>query len=49
MKIPSTLKVIDAHTFFRCKQLKKAEFSEGLEEIGIGAFAESGIENAVLP
>lgn len=49
VEIPSTLKVIDAYTFFRCKQLKKVEFSEGLEEIGAGAFAESGIENAVLP
>ena len=49
IKIPSTLKIIDAYTFFGCKKLKKVEFSEGLEKIGVCVFAESGIENAVLP
>ena len=49
IKISSTLKVIQAYTFFKCKSLKTVEFSEGLEKIGVAAFRESGIENIVLP
>lgn len=49
IQIPSTLKVIDALTFSRCKNLKRVEFSEGLEKIGYDAFSESGVENIILP
>lgn len=49
VKIPSTLKVIEAQTFYKCKSLKCVEFSEGLDKIGVAAFAESGIESIVLP
>lgn len=47
--IPSSLKVIEAGTFGNCKNLKKVEFSEGLETIGAQAFAGSGVEDIVLP
>lgn len=36
-------------TFVQCKDLKRAEFSEGLERIGVGAFNGSGIESVRLP
>ena len=49
IKIPSTLKTIEAGTFHGCKQLRNVEFSEGLEKIGAGAFFKSGIETVVLP
>ena len=35
--------------FYGCKNLKSVEFSEGLEKIGLFAFAGSGIERVVLP
>ena len=38
IRIPSTLKVIEAVTFCGCMSLKSVEFSEGLEKIGVGAF-----------
>ena len=49
IKISSTLKVIQAYTFLKCKNLKTVEFSEGLEKIGVAVFRESGVENIVLP
>lgn len=49
VSVPSTLKKIEAKTFFRCKKLRQVELAEGLEEIGIGAFQESGLESVVLP
>ena len=49
VRIPSTLKVIEAGTFSCCKNLKSVEFSEGLERIGIASFAGSCIESVVLP
>ena len=49
IKIPSTLQVIEAYTFYRCARLKSVEFSEGLEKIGAGAFARSGIEHVIFP
>ena len=38
VRIPPTLKTIEARTFCKCKSLKYVEFSEGLEKIGIAAF-----------
>ena len=49
VKIPSTLKVIEAKTFFKCESLKRVEFSEGLETIRSDAFLASGIEDVILP
>ena len=49
IRIPSTLKVIEAATFCGCMSLKSVEFSEGLEKIGVGAFTQTGVENIVLP
>ena len=49
IRIPSTLKVIEAITFYQCKNLKTVEFSEGLERIEFGAFVQSGIRSIVLP
>ena len=49
VRIPSTLKIIEAYTFAGCNSLKTVELSEGLEKIGVGAFTESAIENAGLP
>lgn len=49
IKIPSTLKVIETATFFKCENLKKVEFSKGLEKICAIAFSGSGIENIVFP
>ena len=49
VRIPSTLRAIEACTFADCKKLKSMELSEGLAEIGPAAFAESGLESIVLP
>lgn len=49
VRVPSTLREIDAYTFFGCKDLEVVELSEGLEVIEAGAFAESGIRSIVLP
>ena len=49
LKLPSTLKTVEANTFYRCEQLRSVEFSEGLEKIGARAFSNSGIESVILP
>ena len=49
IKIPPALKTIEAWTFFKCESLKRVEFSEGLEKIGIAAFFKSGVERVDLP
>ena len=49
IRLPSTLKVIEAHMFCNCNELKSVEFAEGLEKISLGAFQASGLENVVLP
>ena len=36
-------------TFYGCKNLRRVEFSEGLEKIGLGAFYRSGVERIDLP
>ena len=35
--------------FCRCKNLRRVAFSEGLENIGISAFAQTGVEKIILP
>ena len=36
-------------TFCKCKSLRRVAFSEGLKSVGIGAFAQTGVEKIVLP
>ena len=45
----SALKTIGEEAFNYCSNLTKTTFPEGLEEIGIGAFARSGLENVEFP
>ena len=47
--IPSTLRALEAETFYECKSLAAVQLQEGLEEIGTCAFASSGLESVVLP
>lgn len=49
IRLPSTLKTLEALTFAHCERLRSVEFAEGLERIGFEAFQQSGIEHAVLP
>lgn len=49
INLPSTLKTINGCTFWQCKNLKKVQFSEGLEKIGTCAFFDSGIREIALP
>ena len=49
VRVPSTLRVLEAQTFYGCKNLKSAELAERLAKIGVGAFQESGLESVVLP
>ena len=43
VKLPSTLKVIRNEAFMGCKNLKSVRLPEGLTEIGLRAFRESGL------
>lgn len=47
--IPGSVKVIDIQAFYGCESLKQVTLSDGLETIGYGAFAFSGIEQIVIP
>ena len=49
VRIHPKLKTIEARTFYKCKNLKRVEFSEGLEKIGFNAFYENGIRRVDLP
>ena len=43
------LKTIGENTFSYCKNLAKITFPEGLETIGLGAFARSGLKDIEFP
>ena len=49
VKLPSTLKRIEAETFTDCYNLKNIEISNGVEYLGKECFASSGIEEITLP
>ena len=49
IRLPSTLKRIEAETFRNCKNLKRVEIPKGTEYIGAGCFWGSGIEEISLP
>ena len=43
------MKIVEADAFYKCESLKNAEFSEGLETIGLFAFFGSGLESVKFP
>ena len=49
IKLPSTLKRIEAETFWLCKRLTSVEIPKGVEHIGGGCFRGSCVEKVVLP
>ena len=49
VKFPSTLKVIKNEAFMGCANLKSVRLPEGLTEIGLRAFRESGLESVITP
>ena len=49
IRLPSTLKKIEAETFRNCRNLKRVEIPNGTEYIGAGCFWGSGIEEISLP
>ena len=49
VNFPSTLKKIGANAFAGCKNLTEAVLSDGLETIGYGVFADSGIKEINVP
>ena len=46
---PPALKTIEGYTFYYCKGLRAVVLNEGLEEVRAGAFAESGLEEIIVP
>lgn len=49
IKVPQTVKVIQTDAFSYCKKLKKIDLPKYANEIQDYAFAQSAIENIVLP
>lgn len=49
LKLPSSLKKIGKEAFARSAVLTDISFSEGLEEIEVGAFASTGVTSVVFP
>ena len=47
--LPSTLRKIDAETFYYCENLKRVEIPNGVEYIGRECFRISGIEEITFP
>ena len=47
--LPRSLRVIGKECFVSCRNLREAEFSKGLKEIGDQAFMYTALENVVLP
>ena len=49
IKLPSTLKRIEAGTFKACEHLKRVEIPNGIEHIGKECFSLCSLESAVFP
>lgn len=49
IRLPSTLKGIEANTFLHCENLKRVGIPNKVEYIGNECFKDSGIEKIVLP
>lgn len=45
----SQLKVICANAFHECRSLRGIGLPDNLEEIGVGAFSQSGLESVLIP
>lgn len=48
IEFPTTLKTIGKRAFQQCTELKSVVFSNGLEEIGVSAFEESGLTESYI-
>ena len=49
IRLPSTVKRLEAMTFCNCHALRSVEISDGLEYIGRECFSNSGVEEVSLP
>ena len=49
IRLPSTLRRVEAMAFAGCQNLKSVKISEGVEYIGEQCFYDSGVEEVVLP
>ena len=49
VRLPSTLKRIEANTLYYCKNLRDVVIPSGVEHIGKECFRDSGVEKIVLP
>ena len=49
IRLPSTLRRVEAMTFAGCQNLNSVKISEGIEYIGEQCFYDSGVEEIVLP
>lgn len=49
IKLPSTLKRLEAETFYSCENIRSVEIPNGVEYIGEECFSYSGIEETTLP
>ena len=49
IRLPSTLRRVEAMTFAGCQNLKSVKISEGIKYIGEQCFYDSGVEEIVLP
>ena len=49
MRFPQTLRVIGKDAFAACGNLKIVQLPDGVEEIGLDAFRQTGVENFVAP
>ena len=49
IRLPSTLRRVEAMTFAGCQNLKSVKISEGIKYIGEQCFYDSGVEEVVLP
>ena len=49
IKLPTSVKIIEASAFHGCSKLENITLHEGIEEIGDGAFSYSGICELVIP
>ena len=47
--LPESVTAIGSQTFYGCTALQNIELPEGLEELGQGAFGNSGLTNVVIP
>lgn len=49
IRLPYDLETISSFAFYKCKSLKHIDLPDSINEIQSGAFAESGLEEVILP